>query len=64
MAKSLVVKFGGSCLSTPQNINLAAKKVVENHAKALVNSEDLRTIMAFIGGGQIRKDVIRKLKRR
>ena len=33
MAKSLVVKFGGSCLSTPQNINLAAKKVAEEVKK-------------------------------
>ncbi len=33
MVKSLIVKFGGSCLSTPQNINLAAKKVVEEVKK-------------------------------
>ncbi|RLG92129.1 MAG: phosphoserine phosphatase SerB [Candidatus Hecatellales archaeon] len=50
--------------SSGLGIGYKPKKVVENHAKALVNSEDLRTIMAFIGGGQIRKDVIRKLKRR
>ena len=39
MAKSLVVKFGGSCLSNPQNISLAAKKIeaeVKNGKKIVV----------------------------
>jgi len=39
VAKSLVVKFGGSCLSNPQNIGLAAKKIeaeVKNGKKIVV----------------------------
>jgi phosphoserine phosphatase len=48
--------------SSGLGIGYKPKTVVKRHAKALINSEDLRTIMAFIGGGQIRKDVIKKLK--
>ncbi len=33
MSKNLVVKFGGSCLSSPKNINLAAKKIMNETKK-------------------------------
>lgn len=49
--------------SSGLGIGYKPKTIVKHHAKALVNGGDLRTIMAFIGGGQIRRDVIKKLKR-
>lgn len=49
--------------SSGLGIGFKAKKIVKPHAQALVNTEDLRTIMAFIGGGQIRRDVVKKLKK-
>lgn len=50
--------------SSGLGIGYKPKKLVKRKVNALIDSEDLRTIMAFIGNGHVRRDVIKKLERK
>jgi len=49
--------------SSGLGIGYKPKRKVKRYVNAITNSKDLRTITALIGGGDIKKDVIRKLKK-
>ncbi|RLF10971.1 MAG: phosphoserine phosphatase SerB [Thermoprotei archaeon] len=67
LEECIAVGDGANDLVVIENVGLGIgfrpKPVVEKGAKAVVNVDDLRVILAFIAGGRVRKDVAQELLR-